>query len=84
MSAARVWQLLRDCRRRRCIVRQGQTSRFQWHSDWVGALGWVLARLTVLAAKRTCKAVFLSVDIGGPLHGTRVVMDAERGIVELL
>ena len=28
------------------------------------------------------KPVFLSVDIGSTLHGTRVMTDAERGVVE--
>jgi Mg-chelatase subunit ChlD len=59
-------------------------SRFQWHSDWVGSAGLSDARLTVLAAKRVGKPVFLSVDIAGSLHGTRLMMDAERAILGLL
>ncbi|KAF8124955.1 hypothetical protein EV363DRAFT_694363 [Boletus edulis] len=35
-------------------------------------------------AKRVRKPVFLSVDIASSLHGTRLLMDAERGIVETL
>ncbi|KAI9572321.1 hypothetical protein HD554DRAFT_2015402 [Boletus coccyginus] len=35
-------------------------------------------------AKRVGKPVFLSVDIASALHGTRVLVDAERGILEEL
>lgn len=57
-------------------------SRIQWHSDWVGFAGFPSTPGDVLAAKRVGKPVFLSVDIGSSLHGTRVMLDAERGIVE--
>lgn len=58
--------------------------RFQWPSDWVGLADFVslTSLVMVLAAKRIHKAVFLSVDIASSLHGTRLLMDAEKGIVE--
>lgn len=38
--------------------------------------------MTALAAKRVRKVVFLSVDIDGSLHGTRLLREAEKGVVE--